>query len=441
MGLEGDMNISMHKPASLTEKEIPRKEVLDVLVPFTASLSHSFVIALNSPWGTGKTTFINQFKQELEKDHKDCPAIYYNAWRADYNNDPFIDFCAEILSLEDNEAEASSEAKQNVLKYAKKIGSNLWNKKGNIALSLIAKIGSEEIANACGAGDHSESIADAVSGMVTQQIEQYSEQKSCTEDFALALEKFVSKVTDGKGPLIIFVDELDRCRPTYAVELLERVKHLFEIDNIVFVFSVDLNQLKHAVGTLYGHYSESEGYLKRFFDLVIDLPQIPLPLYIDILCKQYEMDNWKIYDILRPFIKGNNVTLRIVDKIFTILDILNDNKRLNKYGFLYSNNLIFFTCLKILEPKQFASLKEHELSPESFKDFLSGRYSSNASLAFSILDPYLRQKMAQTQYLSFIKKVSNAPYWKNIDNYVEDRPTFGFDWLLNRLDFTHELTR
>ncbi len=68
-------------------------------------------------------------------------------------------------------------------------------------------------------------------------------------------------------PLIVAIDELDRCRPSCAVELLEVAKHFFSVDRIVFVLAVNRDQLAHSVRALYGSDFDAEGYLRRFFDV------------------------------------------------------------------------------------------------------------------------------------------------------------------------------
>jgi predicted KAP-like P-loop ATPase len=42
------------------------------------------------------------------------------------------------------------------------------------------------------------------------------------------MDEILKEIDEGK-PLIIFIDELDRCRPLYAIECLERIKHIFGI--------------------------------------------------------------------------------------------------------------------------------------------------------------------------------------------------------------------
>lgn len=79
--------------------------------------------------------------------------------------------------------------------------------------------------------------------------------------------------------MIVIVDELDRCRPTYAVELLEIVKHLFNVPGIVFVLGVDRGQLASSAAKVFGTGVDADGYLRRFIDLECALPEPDLSLY------------------------------------------------------------------------------------------------------------------------------------------------------------------
>ncbi|MEZ9178135.1 KAP family P-loop NTPase fold protein [Vibrio kanaloae] len=79
------------------------------------------------------------------------------------------------------------------------------------------------------------------------------------------VEAVTSLNTSLQVPAFVFIDELDRCRPSYAVEMLEVVKHFFELDNIVFVIATDTEQLQHAVKAVYGEGFDAQTYLGRFF--------------------------------------------------------------------------------------------------------------------------------------------------------------------------------
>jgi predicted KAP-like P-loop ATPase len=92
-------------------------------------------------------------------------------------------------------------------------------------------------------------------------LENYLKQKNTILAFHDALTNLINLTTLGK-PIVIFVDELDRCRPPYAISLLERIKHLFDIEGLVFVLSLDKEQLGHSIGAVYGDRIDSASYLK-----------------------------------------------------------------------------------------------------------------------------------------------------------------------------------
>ena len=108
------------------------------------------------------------------------------------------------------------------------------------------------------------------------------------------------------------MDELDRCRPSYAVQLLERVEHYFINDRITFVFSVNLEQLQHTIKNFYGNDFDACRYLDRFFELRVSLPQINMEQYYRSL-KLF--DSNRIIDILKHIQKTYNLSLRELCKI------------------------------------------------------------------------------------------------------------------------------
>ena len=67
------------------------------------------------------------------------------------------------------------------------------------------------------------------------------------------------------NPIFILIDELDRCRPDYAISLLEIVKHIFDIKNFVFIIATDTDQLQHSIKNVYGNDFSANDYLGRFF--------------------------------------------------------------------------------------------------------------------------------------------------------------------------------
>lgn len=250
-----------------------------------AGLQRTFVLNLDSDWGSGKTFFLTHLKEDFEA--RGHLTIYINAWEDDHSGDPFVPV---VKAIQDSlTGERSGLAQANTLiekalpfrKSAEKIatvaavgaGKQFFRKViGEEALEAVAELlsGSEDkelIDNVSSAV--SKGVQQAVDGAGDSLIEGFAEQKEVRGDFRVELADLGSEVLASEGkskPIFILIDELDRCRPKYAVELLERVKHLFSVEDFVFILGTDTSQLAHAVSGLYGAEFDGKRYLKRFID-------------------------------------------------------------------------------------------------------------------------------------------------------------------------------
>ncbi|MYF78794.1 MAG: hypothetical protein F4180_02560 [Chloroflexi bacterium] len=92
-------------------------------------------------------------------------------------------------------------------------------------------------------------------------------------------------------PLVFIIDELDRCRPTFAIELLERVKHIFDVPNIVFVFGINRAELVKSLESVYGEI-DAGVYLRRFFDMEFILPEADPTKFCGFLARAYGLDSF-----------------------------------------------------------------------------------------------------------------------------------------------------
>ena len=120
-------------------------------------------------------------------------------------------------------------------------------------------------------------------------FDQYVSLTDAREDFRARLQRLAGKVFDKTGkPLIYIVDELDRCRPDFAVKVLERIKHLFDIDHVIFVLGIDREQLGRVIQSAYGNI-DVENYLLRFIDVDFLLPGIDVRKFFDFLWNRYNI--------------------------------------------------------------------------------------------------------------------------------------------------------
>ncbi|SDW70518.1 KAP family P-loop NTPase fold protein [Nitrosomonas oligotropha] len=272
---------------------LQRKKYADFLTQYLIAKKGPFVININAPWGSGKTFFIEHWCEDLRKGH---PCVLFNAWENDFSNDPLLSVisCIEkdlspLLSVTDKDNTKLNSRLSKAGKYLKSIAPIL----AKAAISKV--IGEDGIEELQKLNEEDEKVAAEIVEKVTEKLIQNNKTvEKAIESFGKSLEELIEKLTRNqeylKKPLFIFIDELDRCRPLYAIELLERIKHLFGVPGIVFVIATDTEQLKHSVNAIYGSGFDSNTYLRRFFDQSYTLS---LPDYIEyakLLFQEFDSD-------------------------------------------------------------------------------------------------------------------------------------------------------
>ena len=231
-------------------------------------MPQSYVLNVDAKWGDGKSFFMDRLAKTLVYDGHLVASV--NAWKDDHADDPLLSVMAAIdvaiapLTASDRKVAAAWERVRHVgarvAVAAAKGAAFHWARK------LIGE-GADEAVKA-----GAEAVQDEVATLLDERAEvmlaDFTEGQRSIETFRTELAAVLA-TTEAKGipsPMFVLVDELDRCRPPYAIALLERIKHLFEIDNVVFVIATDTGQLQHAVGAVYGSGFDSKRYLLRFFD-------------------------------------------------------------------------------------------------------------------------------------------------------------------------------
>ncbi|WP_346890742.1 KAP family P-loop NTPase fold protein [Clostridium sp. UBA3887] len=297
-----------------------RKVIAENLTKIIESQNESMVISLDSEWGTGKTTFVTMWKDMLDSDEKynsKFETLYFNAWENDYIKDPLLAIFSE---MEKQIHENDSEFKKSMDKL--KVKAKPF---GKAVVSTGVKLATAGILNLDGVtiGDYNEAELIKLSEKIGElSIKEISADKTVRAKFKEEMTNFQK---DMNKKIIFFIDELDRCRPTFTIELLEVIKHLFNIDNFIFILSIDKEQLSHSVATIYGQNADTLGYLRRFFDLDYKLPKIDLKEYIknksDIVFEgKYNIELFDLF-IKEMFIK-ENFSLRDVDKAYYYIRLL-----------------------------------------------------------------------------------------------------------------------
>lgn len=259
--------------------QLNRKEYGDILKNIISHSDEGFVLAINNKWGTGKSTFLNMWKADLELNKE--PVLYFNAWENDFEDNAQTALLGELKSLETNETE---EKFKKILSYATKLGKGIIP---SLTKAIVSKyIETEEIV------DLLSKVSEEASDIFEGEISQYLNKKESIHKFKDSLSQYIEdSFKDQK--LIFIIDELDRCRPNYAVSILEQLKHFFSVNNIVFVLSIDKIQLGNAIKGVYGSEQlDSNDYLRRFIDIEYSIPDPSENQFFEYLYNYFEFDTF-----------------------------------------------------------------------------------------------------------------------------------------------------
>ncbi len=270
---------------TLNEDLLGRNLQLAYFYSLLESQKNARTIAIEGKWGSGKTFFAKQsimiinaknpmsdyddkkrekvlqyIPFEKKEDENYNLAVYYDSWANDNNSQPIISLIYEI-------------AKQLGLTYMLSPDFNVFK----TAASVIEIITDRDIKGIAGSLKSDNPIA------------RFEEEK----ELDVKINQFLSEIINERGNrLIVFIDELDRCKPSFAVQLLEQIKHFLNDERITFVLSVNVDELQHTIKRYYGESFDASRYLDRFFDLRVPLPKVDSnKLYIKLgLTNDYIVD-------------------------------------------------------------------------------------------------------------------------------------------------------
>lgn len=295
--------------------------------------SNSFVLAIDSSWGTGKTTFLKMLENKMNETQNNIYTIInYNAWKSDAWKNPFETLMYTILENEifnaTDDINNLKEIGKDLKEVAKSVGKGFLKKQ-------LSKIVSEEVINEIDeklvkSGDCKRFIDN--NSINYDFFAEYKEYQNSIKKMKENLKKVCTKTK-----LVIFIDELDRCRPTFSIELLEMIKHLFDVENMVFIFALDISQLSYSVQSVYGTGIDSAGYLCRFFDYISKLPKFDVNTYINSIIQKTKLIN---FDLKKEINKQNFFTQITFDSTFKDLANLY-NLSLRDINTIYSSFLLF----------------------------------------------------------------------------------------------------
>lgn len=271
---------------------LDRKELEPPLTQFITQASSSLVLALDGSWGSGKTTFLRMWQVKLTEVGHTC--LYLNAWQTDFAQEPLVAVVGELSNAIEKLAPKGKKGEnlRRQMKSAKTIAESIAKR----SLPVVVKLATLGMLDTMlDTKDVIEKIlSDFTSNIVEDRIKDYENGKSEIEEFRKSLAALAEEVnklkSDISAKVVIIIDELDRCRPIYAVQLLERIKHLFDVPGVVFILGINRSQLNHSIQALYGADFNAREYLKRFIDIDYQMPEPKKGNYCSYLFKSFGID-------------------------------------------------------------------------------------------------------------------------------------------------------
>ena len=425
--------IEIPTDAPFINDNLDRQSEIKNLTDLLVNIETPLVFTIDAKWGSGKTTFIKMWKADLAT--QEIFSLYFNAWETDFAEDPLIAFIGELNSSINHYLTKDSGKKK------------LWEKTKTIAghiakrsIPVAVKLGTAGIIDTDKILE--KELSDLSQKLADDAVTSYGKTKNLIDEFKKNLKEILQANKEHEQPIFVFVDELDRCRPTYALELLERIKHILDIENLVFVLSLDKLQLCNSIKSVYGQELDSVAYLRRFIDIEYSLKAPNRENYIASIYKKFGFEVFfesrksynefhyeegfllKIFSLLAD---GFMLSLREIEQFFSRIYLVVLSTKVNTH--LYTPLLVVLVFLKEKNSKLYFDfidpLKNGDDVVRYFREVIPGneriKINQLAVLeGFIIASKKPRYEEMKSEILMEHKKVVDGDnYSKEEKNYSE----------------------
>ena len=329
-----------------------RREYAKGLLGFIDRLD-SGVIAIDGEWGSGKSWLGDNLKRSIDE-AASAATVWIDAFEADWDDDPSLSLIASI---------ASQTGGFNKEVWLKEVASCLVR-----LIPAGAKAAAQVAGNFTGINNEvvsglSEAIKDSSNAYIEGRLHDLADKQKTLIHLKGLLAKAVNETPANK--VIVFIDELDRCSPSYAIRFLERLKHIFDIEHIIYVIFWNRLQIQNAVEVFYGSGTNGEMYLDKFIDFPLHLPRShvrggdgPMNGLLNSLVMRFD-------GIERSALVEN---IRWLNSVSTLLSLTaREAERLARWWVMSPNrNLVVLETwllgLKVKRPNLFANIRDEGVS-------------------------------------------------------------------------------
>ncbi|HHG89047.1 MAG TPA: hypothetical protein ENJ90_01030, partial [Devosia sp.] len=366
-----------------------RADLGEGMTNLVTTISDPLVIAFDGKWGTGKTTFLKMWAGELRK--LEIPVIFFDAFENDYADDAFAVLVREIVALTEANKTPAEGSFDEIKESSIKLGSRLLRVTAKVGAKATIKIITAGTVNNSDVKKAIEEVIDEAGEVADDYMRSFltdiSDQKNIVAEFRKTLEALPNQLAPKNGeekqkPLVFIIDELDRCKPIFALQILERIKHFMSVPNVHFVLGVHMEQLKRSVQFAYGAKIEATTYLQKFINLTIANSDTEwsehsrrIVKYIRYLSDSLNLpsteENRLTMEFLQRVALKNVFSLRTLEHIFSNIAI---STAFAAERESHPPPLIVGLCiLKVEKPGLFLKAKEGQLRYEDIAGFFDFR--------------------------------------------------------------------
>ena len=283
-----DMEIQTSEKTTFdTQDEFNRKPIAENIIRLLTSSIDLSPMVIDGGWGTGKTKFCQKLIQLMQEQHRDYRPVYIDAFRLDHSGEPLLALFAEIIKActPEDTGEQPSEQRKNITRKVAKAAGFVMKTVAKAAVGHVLKQNTDDLAeefqqimnDGQDADSLAETVTDAAATIASHTIDATVEallKEQIEAEKNLETLKACLKELAADKPIILFIDELDRCRPDYAVDMLEVIKHVFDVENVKVVLVTNTKQLRAAINHRYGVEVDAQKYLDKFLKYSFALPEV-----------------------------------------------------------------------------------------------------------------------------------------------------------------------
>lgn len=332
-----------------THDEFNRKPIAENIIRLLTSDIDLSPMVIDGGWGTGKTEFCQKLIRLMQQQHPDYQPIYIDAFRSDHSGEPLLALLAEIIKSctpEDTDGQQSERKRltreiSKLVKFGIKTGANALS---HYFLKQSVDDLAEEFQQITSDEQEAKNVAETVTDVAAKitdytidaTVEALLKEQIEAEKNLETLKACLTELAEDK-PIILFIDELDRCRPDYAVDMLEVIKHVFDIENVKVVLVTNTKQLRAAINHRYGVEVDAQKYLDKFLKYSFALPEKVVAqteqdrVWVSIhhfeqLIKGRDIggvlfSGYRVMECINEMIKRNNLSLRETERLVRFLEI------------------------------------------------------------------------------------------------------------------------